>query len=85
MLEDKAVIVFSYENKFSPQNSEKPTLLFRFISVEIAIDGINEQINEQINIYIIIKLVFEMSKSVKKKFNILLLNHQFHKHLDEMN
>ena len=27
------VFVFSYENKFSPENSEKPTLAFRFISV----------------------------------------------------
>ena len=27
--------VFSYEHKFSPENSQKPSLAFRFISVKI--------------------------------------------------
>ena len=39
--------VFSYENKCSPENSEKPSLAFQFISVKINnLQKIQYNINE---------------------------------------
>jgi hypothetical protein len=37
--------VFSYENNFIPENSGKPTLLFRFISVDSGKQSIPENMH----------------------------------------